>query len=274
MRIAELVRKHPILAGGASVLGFVIVGIPAWLSTVWPLLSTRLFVDVAAEYGVQWLAMVGPLYGWAVVSLGAALIGLFAWLIVEVRAKEATAPPPRLPPLRPAASTTTPILANVQVPKAKSLALPKPIPSEQIRIELKEKAGSWFLWLWNEKAEDKTGVSVWLMRVDYYSPELEQGRGGFVPWRDLNSQGPFQIKKARVGAFDGKLLYDSPVWIEVIRAAPASLHNTTAGRAFQLRHTANRLAVEVRWDTHITKLVIVTNVLPGGVVATATLETP
>ena len=84
----RILREHPVWSSVAAVIGFLFVGFPVWLGTVWPLFSDRVFLDVARENGWWWVSRVGLLYGWATVGLGCASVVLLGWLIAEVRRRE------------------------------------------------------------------------------------------------------------------------------------------------------------------------------------------
>lgn len=142
------------------------------------------------------------------------------------------------------------------------------IPASEISIGLQERGGSWSVRLWNEKAETKTGVRVRLVSVEYYSPLLEQGKGGYVVSPTMAGHGPYDLVLAVNSRFDGTLPFDHPAVLVLIRSDGA-LVDHAAGKAFELKQSRLRLTVNVEWREFMRVVVVLADFQPNGPVSAA-----
>lgn len=120
---------------------------------------------------------------------------------------------------------------------------PKSVPGGEFRLEPRERNRALYFWLWNEKVEDKRNYSILIRGAEYYSPQLEGGRGGFVPWREVS--GRDITLKVNGSDNSGVLVYDRPRLFEFIRHDGTLLVDPIAHK---LRPTKHRFKIEFRWE--------------------------
>jgi hypothetical protein len=102
-KLPKWFRQHPVIAGFATVSFVLFISVPVWFAQIWPLFSKEPFFDVASRHGWAWV-VVGPFYGWVVVSVGVLNIGLLFVLIAVAANSDGSGHDVRRNELQPAPS--------------------------------------------------------------------------------------------------------------------------------------------------------------------------
>jgi hypothetical protein len=126
---------------------------------------------------------------------------------------------------------------------------PALIQPGEFEIKGKSMNGALYISLDNCKALAKTDYSIRVTGMEWYSPALEQGRGGFVPFDWFAARGGSKVLPT---SNHNQLSHGSPQWFPLLRAPDKDGWKfVLSEQAVKLRQTQWRIFLELQWKGHI-----------------------